>query len=122
MPVVAFVVVFVVTVMLGAIERVPLALAIDSELSKSNPMFTGVPDASVIGNGEVVTVVDTGLNTGARVHVVVTVGAGAQLVVPSVKVFVELFSTVMEAVPNVIIMLLYVPAGAEVLARSEFMV
>jgi len=104
LPVVAFVVVFVVTVTLGAIDRVPFAFAIDSELLKSKPMFTGVPDANVIGNGEVVTVVDVGLKVGAKVHVVVSVPAGGQLVVPSVNVEFELLSTVIDAFANVIIM------------------
>ena len=38
------------------------------------------------------------------------------------NVVVELFRTVAEAFPKVIIMLLYVPASALVFARSSFMV
>jgi hypothetical protein len=106
LPVVAFVVVFVVTVTVGEIESVPLALAIDSEVLKSSAIFTGVPDVSVTGNGDVLMVIDVGLSIGASVHVVVVVATGGHIVVPSVKVVVELFSSVTDALAKVIMMLL----------------
>lgn len=122
LPVVAFVVVFVVTVRLGASDRVPLEFANDSPVLKSRLMLIGVLAVSVSGNGEVEIVTEVGLNAGASVHVVVFEVAGGQEVVPSVNVVVELFKTVAEAFAKVTIMLLYVPASALVFARSSFMV
>lgn len=122
LPVVAFVVVLVVTVTLGASDSVPLEFANDSPVLKSILMLMGVLAVSVSGNGAVEIVTEVGLNAGASVQVVVFEVAGGQEVVPSVNVVVELFRIVAEAFAKVIIMLLKVPASALVFARSSFMV
>ena len=122
LPVVELGVVLDVTVTLGAIVKVPLAFAIEFELLKSRPMFTGVLAVRVSGNGAVEIVVEVGLNAGASVQVVVAFAAGGHDVVPSVNVVAELFRIVIEAFAKVIMMLSYVPAGALVFASSSSIV
>jgi hypothetical protein len=110
------------TVMLGARESVPFEFAIEFELLKSRPIFTGVLAVSVSGKGEVEIVVEVGLNAGASVQGVVLFVIGGQEFVPSANVVVELFSIVIDAFAKVTMMLSYVPAGALVFASSSSIV